>query len=189
MIAPTQPNVDLQQLRQTLGVATNKDAFSQAVVNAPFEQKLETAYLFLGFISFYLVDPGSKLVRLSAVSDTEAYRLAVNGYKFEPDKFSLSLTADKNNDIVKAVRSNKPVDNIDWTGLSRREADPEQARLNQANSGIAYSAIYPLAVPGGGALLFCYYQYQENIGEAQHSFMADYARMVSELLTQLHFKR
>lgn len=52
--------------------------------------------------------------------------------------------------------------------------------LSEASGGIAYSAVYPLeGLPCGGAMIFSYFQYVNNIGEAQHDFMRQYLKLVS----------
>jgi hypothetical protein len=182
----TQPAIDFKRLRRQLESSKNQSQFNKRVANEVFKQKLGTAYLFLGFITFYVVDD-EQTVRLAAVSDTEHYRLAVRGYEFEPSEFRLSLKDDHSNDIVKSIVDNKTIHTTDWGSLRRRGADIKQTRLNQANSGIAYSALYPLKTASGGALLFCYYQYQENIGEEQRLFMSEYSRLVSDVANKHQF--
>lgn len=177
-------NVDYRQLRQLLKAAKSKgdSQLFQAVVDTPFKQKAEAAFLFLGFISFFLAKPDRE-VRLAAVSDTEQYHLSVNGYDFKAEDFRLSLDDDAQNDIVLAINTGQPQTTTDWQSVSRQVADKEQVSLNQASGGIAFSATYPLSNPSGGALMYSFFQYEENIGPPQTGFMEKYSRLVSQFIT------
>jgi len=131
------------------------------------------------------VDEASQMVYLAAVSHTEQYNQSVRGYDFDETDYHLSLKSDQGNDIVKAILINKPQKTLDWGSLSRPAADRGQARLNQASGGIAYSMVYPLPGPARGALLYCYFQYEENIGPGQQQFMERYTKLVSDSLGHL----
>ncbi len=184
---PEEPKLPYADLQRQLEAARSDKKLYQAIVNAPFEYMVEVAHLFLGFMSLVIVDRKAGVVKTAAVSDTEHYRTAVSGINFTPAQYKVSLN-DHGNSIIQAISSGKPQGTTDWGTLSRPQTGPEPARLNQANSGIAYSIVYPLDSPSGGALMFCYYQYQADIGTLQHEFMVRYARLVSESLTK-HFKR
>jgi hypothetical protein len=175
---PAFPYADMQQ---ELKAARSSQASHDAIANVPFHHQLESALLFLGFITFFLVDEAKQLVRIAAVSDNEYYDMAVSGYNFDPKKFTLSLD-DADNSIVKSILSGKPETTIDWDTIKRPQADNEAARLNQASSGIACTVVYPLTGSKRGALMYNYFQYQDGVGEQQQDFMETYTDIVSKLL-------
>jgi hypothetical protein len=86
------------------------------------------------------------------------------------------------NIIAKAIESNEPQSTADWRYLFMPALTPEQAAFNQADAGIGFSVVYPLQVPGGGALIFSYYQMPDKVGDSQHAFMRAYADLVSSTL-------
>lgn len=168
-------------LQTALQEAPDSATYASLVVNEPFRQAaLAMAELFLGFICLYVVD-GEDL-RLVAASDTEYYHLAVSSYPaFDPANFSLPLSQ-TDNDIVRAVLTNKPVHTDDWSSVKRPAAAAETVRLNQASSGIAMAYSYPLSGPKPGVLMYNFYQYAEAIGSAQLQFMEQYTELVSASL-------
>jgi hypothetical protein len=180
--AADEPIIDFSALQQALDSADSVPALYQAVVDAPFEQKLAAAYLFLGFMVLFMVPPGKKVIKLGAASDNEYYKMSVSGYSFDPTKFQLPLTKNSTNDIVQTAITGKPRETTDWRTLRRKWADPEQTSLNQANSGIAYSILYPVDAGNGGVLMFCYYQYVGGAGPAQTKFMGEYTALVSKAI-------
>jgi hypothetical protein len=177
------PTINYDELHRKLKAASSQMQLFQTIANLPFEYRLEMALLFLGLITLYLADPEEEVVKLAAVSDTEHYRVSVQNYKFDPSSFKVPL-ADHDNSIVKAIKQAKAQTTTDWATLSRANVHPKYSRDNQASSGIAHNTIYPLDVPGGGAMLFAYYQYQENMGKPQQEFMGKYSALVSTVLKQ-----
>ena len=137
------------------------------------------AFLFLGFICLYVVDEAKNEVQLVAASGTEEYARAVERYNFNLTKFHLSLADNPDNTIVKAIVRSKPQDTTDWVTLSRKGSSPETVRFNQANSGIAYTAIYPFSSPRRGAMMYNFYQYPDKIDDAQREFMQKYTALVA----------
>ncbi len=177
--------MDLAQLKKALEAAGSESELFAAIVEEPLAHKVGAAHLFLGFIVLYLVPKGKRIVKLISVSDTEYYEMAIKGYnKFSASDFELSLTKDTNNSIVKTILTGEVQNTADWRTLRRSWADPVTTNLNQANSGISSSVIYPLDVPRGGALMFCFYNYQQSINSDQHKFMKEYSQLVSELLSK-----
>jgi hypothetical protein len=75
-------------------------------------------------------------------------------------------------------------DTTDWHFLFTPALRSEEARINKANAGIAYSAVHPLKSRDGGALIFSYYQYKQGVGKAQHDFMQAYAALVDDALSR-----
>ncbi|HXR50215.1 MAG TPA: hypothetical protein VN778_04280 [Verrucomicrobiae bacterium] len=175
------PTINYDELHRKLQSASSQFQLFHKVANLPFEYKLEMALLFLGLISLYVADPEEGVVKLAAVSDTEHYRISVQNYKFDPASFKVPLT-DHDNSIVKAIKQAKAQSTTDWATLSRANVHPKYSRDNQASSGIAHNTVYPLDVPGGGAMLFAYYQYQEDMGQPQEEFMGKYSALVSAVL-------
>jgi hypothetical protein len=173
--------IDYDSLAALLAAATPTKN-PAAVVDVPFAHKVGMAYLFLGFICFYLVDETKKQLQLVAASGTEEYQRAVETYNFNPDDFHLCLENDQENTLVQAVITESPKDTNDWTTLSRKGSLPEQVRLNQASSGIAYSAIYPFSTPKRGVLMYSFYQYPDKINDSQRTFMKKYTALAAAQL-------
>ncbi|HWB39031.1 MAG TPA: hypothetical protein VG604_02200 [Candidatus Saccharimonadales bacterium] len=185
MPAANQQVINFSQLTKALQATHSKKSLPKAIVNEPFHQPLAAAYLFLGFIVLYIVAEDGDTVQLSGVSDTEYYEMSVSGYKFSPSQFKLSLAKDTDNTIVEAISTGQPQETTDWRTLRRSWADPVKTNLNQANSGISRTIIYPLDIPHGGALMFCYYQYDNLLSEGQRDFMKRYCQITSEVLKNL----
>ncbi len=153
-----------------------------AIVNAPFSNKIDGVKLYLGFICLYIVDEKSRTIRLMAVSGTEEYELSVENYHFKPKSFFLSLDSDTDNTIVQTIQSGNPQTTADWGTLSRKQSGPEVARLNQANSGIAYTAVYPYDSAVRGVVMYNFYQFPERVDQEQLAFMRHYTALVAESL-------
>lgn len=175
--------VDFDRLRQILSAASGGELFT-TLVNAPFQaNKIETAFLFLGIIVLLKVDRAEGVINRIALSDTE---LASRTTKVTVVPFSdikIPLSHDENI-IAKAIRTGKPQDTTDWKFLFEPALKPDQARINQASAGIAYSAVYPLTSQEGGALIFSFFQYPQEIGSSQKKFMRQYAQLVDEVLSK-----
>jgi hypothetical protein len=175
------PKIDYQFLTAQLDAATSGNIY-EVVVSAPFANGRDMVFLFLGFICLYIVDEKTDRIQLVAVSGTEEYRLSVEHMDFKPEDYTLRFDKNKNNTIVQAVASGKPKHTLDWATLNRGQTPTAAVRLNQANSGIAYTAIHPLLGPTKGALMYNYYQYPDGIGDAQEAFMKRYTKLVSRYL-------
>lgn len=144
-----EPTIDYVQLQQTLHAAKGDTRLFQAIVNAPFGYHVQSTLLFLGIIVLRLVDPKTGLVTHYGLSSTEqgANALAVSSIPFKNIKIPLNHPK---NIIAKAVRTKQRQDTNDWSLLFTPVLSAEQARINQASAGIAYSAIYPLKARDGG---------------------------------------
>jgi hypothetical protein len=173
--------IDYSGLLTQITRANAGQAYS-VIANAPFKNTVDMGLLFLGFIVVYIVDDKTNEIQLKATSRTEEYKLAVEKFDFKPTSYHLSFDKDKHNTIVQAIATGKPQTTCDWVTLNRGETAPEVVRINQANSGIACSIIYPLKSAVKGALMYNYYQYQEQIGSPQQSFMEHYTKLVSTYL-------
>jgi hypothetical protein len=176
--------IPYQQLEAMLSEAKSPAELYLAVADGPFAFKLEMALLFLGFICFYTVDEAAQVIKPGAVSDTEHYHQSIEGYDFKLEDYKIALD-DAKNIVALAVRDKTEVCTEDWGLLSRPEAREEVARLNQANSGIAYSLVQPLTGKVRGAMMYNYYTYKENISEQQQEFMDRYTAMASAAIDKL----
>lgn len=175
-------SMDYEAIKKSIQSAKNQNEQNQLIVNTPFDYKLASALLFLGIIVLLEVDDDGTSIKRIALSNTE---LANNTTKVSVVPFSeikIPLN-NKQNIISKTIRTQKCHDTIDWKFLFEPALTPEQARLNQASGGIAYSAVYPLKEVGkGAALIFSYFQYPQEIGRAQHDFMEQYSNLVAGIL-------
>jgi hypothetical protein len=171
--------IDYASLAALLQAAETDQELFKIIVNAPFRHlKVETAFLFLGIMVLLLVDKEAGTINRIALSNTDLAKATkeVSAKKFEDIKIPLGH---RKNVIARAIDSGEPHTTIDWHELFVPALTASQAQVNQANAGIAYSAIYPFTARDGGALIFSYYQYPENIGEAQKEFMERYAALVN----------
>lgn len=175
--------VDFNRLKSLLEAAKADDAsLFNAIVNTPFEEnKVETAFLFLGIIVLLFVNKETGNIDRVALSNTELAKNTTNVSYVPFSEIKIPLD-NKDNIIARAIQSGEPQDTTDWKFLFTPALTSQQARLNQASGGIAYSAVYPLKARGGGAMIFSFFQYPDFIGEEQHNFMRQYARVVEESL-------
>lgn len=175
------PSIDVEDLKKRLEEATNDKELFATIVDAPFKHKVEAAFLFLGIIVFLLVDKEANTINRIALSDTDLAKntLKVSAVPFNKIKIPLNH---EENIISHAIKAGEPRDTTDWRFLFVPALQPDEARINQASAGIAYSAVYPLKARDGGALIFSYYQYEQEIGLAQRNFMSKYTTLVSNAL-------
>jgi len=170
--------IPYDELANSLRIASSDAQLYQAIANAPFEYPAETAQLFLSFITFCLVDELRHELFLAGTSDTEGYRLSIQGYDFDPASYRIPLD-DPKSTLIKAISSGRPQTTKDWSSLSRPEASEETVRLNQATSGITYSEVYSLSGKVRGTLMYNFIQYQGSIGPEQREFMERYTALVT----------
>jgi hypothetical protein len=176
-----QPAIHYDSLREELKNANSDGKLFAAIVNAPYKFPLETTYLFLGIVVLLQVNLKTKTIDRIALSDTELAKntTAVSVVPFKSIKIPLS---DPANIIAMAIDHNEPQDTTDWKFLFQPALTAQEARINQASGGIAYSAVYPLKSRNGGALIYSYYQYQGQIGKKQQEFMKRYSAIVDQAL-------
>ncbi|HSX33374.1 MAG TPA: hypothetical protein VLF91_03500 [Candidatus Saccharimonadales bacterium] len=169
-----------RELTDLLAGTTGKERLFRAAVNAPFQNKVEAARMYLGIVVLLVVDSKGVIHRV-ALSNTELAKgtTSVSVKKFEDIKVPLE---DADNVVACAIRTGTPQATADWHYLFTPALTAEEARFNQAAGAIAYSAVYPLPGKRGGALIFSYYQYPERIGRVQKRFMAFYSQLVSQHL-------
>lgn len=168
---------------QTLLLKTGTDEqLFEAIVNAPFCDKLHTTSIDLGMIVFVLANRQTQQIERVAYSKTQP---AIDAVKASPKEFlkiKLPLN-DKENITAKAIRNGKYYKTSDWQYLLSPALSPEAARFNQAEAGMGCSFVYPLkGAREGGALIFSFYQNIDMIGKKHLSFMKRYSDFVASRL-------
>ena len=173
--------IDYKELRQTLLSSKNQTELYDKIVNAPFKYQVGMTFMFLGIIAFLLVDKKTKTINRLAYSKTDLSEdvSKVSSLPFNEIKISLD---DSDNLIAKAINSNQIQSTTDWKDLLMPALSQEQAQINQAAGGIAFTAVYPFKSLAGGAITFNYFQYEEEIGELQTDFMRRYTEIVDDVL-------
>lgn len=174
--------IDYRAIHTLIQDADNLEDRLHVIVNAPFEYKVATAFLFLGIVVLLQVSDDGRYIDRVALSSTELAKNTTD-VSFVPFN-QIRIPVDHPENIIStAIRTGLPQDTTDWKFLFEPAMTPDQARMNQASGGIAYSAVYPLPKSKkGGALIFSYFQYQQNIGEEQKQFMSEYSRLVDDAL-------
>jgi hypothetical protein len=185
MILSAAPQDDklFHKLEQSLKAEkSGREALMNLVAQAPFTYDREMAFLFLGFISFFVVDEEEELLLPGGVTDNDYYRESIANYKFEFSEYRVPMSA-TDNSVVQAIISRKPVIVTSWETIRRPTIEEGYARLNQASGGIGCSIVYPLKGKVRGALMYNFFQYPESIGKTQEVFMQRYADIVSKILS------
>lgn len=170
----------LRQLERSLATVSANQLY-QAIVDAPFANKLLTTSIDLGIVVLLLVTADGFVDRV-ALSNTE---LASGAVKVSPKPFSsirVPLDAQENY-IVQAITEGKHRLTEDWYYLFTPVLTATQARRNQTAASIESSLVWPLAGSVKGALIFSFYQPAVNITDNHLAFAADYAKTVSKRLT------
>lgn len=173
------------ELEKQLQAAKDDSELFQAIVNAPFHNKLMTTKLGLGVTVLLLVDSENRTVDRIALSNTFQAEGAVQMSAKPFNEIRIPYDYDQNY-IVQAIKSNEYRHTDDWQYMFIPELTPQEARFNQAGAGIDCSVIYPLSgARDGGAMIFSYFEPLQNIGPEQHNFMRRYTKLVAEVLQRL----
>lgn len=175
--------IDYQVLEKQLKRASQEDGIFEVVVNSPFQFKVETAFMFLGIIVLLQVNNKTGMIDRVALSNTDFAKMTTDVSFIPFEEIKIPVDHDQNI-IARAIQTSQPQDTTDWQYLFTPAMTPQQARINQANAGIAYSAVYPLNAQDGGALIFSYFQYQSEIGTVQEKFMQRYSKLVDKYLAR-----
>lgn len=176
------PITNIQHLGMLLGEANTDSEIFRAIVDAPFDTyPVATAMMFLGIIVLLLVNKETGQIDRVALSSTEIAKRTTEVSAVPFNDIKIDAT-EQCNVVAAAVRSQKTQETTDWEELFTPALSGEQARINQANAGIAYSVVYPFAARDGGALIFSYYQFNGKAGKAQHDFMTEYTELVNHRL-------
>jgi sporulation protein YlmC with PRC-barrel domain len=175
---------DYKALEQKLQEATSDEELFQTIVNAPFINPLPTVLIFLGIVVFLQVNPETGTIDRLALSKTEQARATtdVSAKPFNEIKIPVDYLE---NIIADAIHSGQPQDTTDWKFLFNPSLTAQDARINQANAGIAHSIVYPLKSRDGGALIFSYYQYRSEMDDGKaEAFMKRYSELVDTALSR-----
>jgi hypothetical protein len=179
--------IDYTAIEGALSNASDEN-LHYSVVNAPFDYPVFAASLFLGIVVLLLVDKATGTINRIAITDNMHAERAKrrSAKRFEEIKIPLNH---QENIIAKAINSGEPQFTVDWHYLFVPELTSDQARFNQADSGIGFSAVYPvksglIRTKAVGALIFSYYQFPEKVGRQQRNFMRKYAEIVSRVLAK-----
>jgi len=181
-VADTNTEFDFDALAARLHAAKSDEELFEAIVNAPFTNPLPAVLIFLGIMVLLQVDKTKGTVNRIALSQTEQAKMTteVSAKPFNQIKIPLDYLE---NIIADAIHTGKPQDTTDWKFLFNPAMTASQARLNQANAGIAHSVVYPLKSRDGGALIFSYFQYRSEMDDGKaEAFMQRYSELVDQVL-------
>ncbi len=171
-----------KQLKALLNAAQNKEGLYEAIVNAPFRDRLKATEIDLGILVLLMVNSKTKNIDRIALSDTEHAEGAVN-MSAKPFKAIKIPMDDEDNIIAKAIRSGQPQMTTDWKYLFVPAMTARQARFNQAGAGIECSIVYPLrGLKHGGAMIFSFFQPPENFTNEHKAFADAYSKLVADKL-------
>jgi hypothetical protein len=164
-------------LRQSSG----DNQLFDAIVNAWFRSPNHPISLGLGFVTFLLYNKKTGCIDRIKKTENELGNLGseISVKPFKAIKIPLD---DKVNIIARAIRSGKWAQTNDWDEILTPGLSAQESRLNQANSGIASSVVYPLKARDGGALIFHYFITLDKITKELHDFMSSYTKIVDNTL-------
>jgi hypothetical protein len=182
--SPSRAKAHLKSIETILDSAKGDEALFEAIVNAPFNDKATATLLGLGILVLLLVNNKTKTIDRIALSRTGPAEGAV---EMSPKPFkAIKIPVNHaDNIIAKAIKSGQYQATSDWQYLFVPDLTPPQARFNQAGAGIACSVVYPLKARAGGALIFSYYIYPDQISRSHQAFMHRYAEAVAARLGDL----
>jgi hypothetical protein len=175
---------DFAALEQRLQAVHNDDELFSAIVDTPFVNPLPAVLIFLGITVLLQVNKKTGTIDRIALSKTEQARMTTD-VSVKPFK-EIKIPVDYlENIIADAIHSGQPQDTTDWKFLFNPDMTAQQARINQANAGIAHSVVYPLKARDGGALIFSYFQYRDEMDDGKAEvFMKRYAELVDAALAK-----
>lgn len=180
--APAAQQIDYTDLASVLAQPKNDPELFHAIVNAPFKYKVNLTSMSLGIIVLLLVNKTTGTIDRIALSDNELAKKTKrrSAKKFEEIKIPVGYPE---NIIAQAIETGEPRGTADWQYMFVPELSAQDARFNQIEGGIGYSAVYPLiGARDGGAMIFSYYQYPERIHTPQEEFMKKYSQLAAERL-------
>lgn len=172
----------LPAVKKSLRFAKSEPDLLDLIVNTPFKYKLEVTQLSLGIISMFLLDKANGSIDRAALSNSVLAEVAWQRSYNKLRNLKIPTDNNKDNVIVQTIMTAKPHSTTDWSNLYTPSINEEEARFLQADSGIGFSAVYPLIKKGCGAIIYSYYQYQEDLDDDQYNFMNEYSEIVSEAL-------
>lgn len=172
----------LSSLQNILRSAKSDKQIFQAVVDAPFINKRIATIFGLGFITFLLNNKETGFIERVKKTENELGKLGseISVKPFKSIKVPINY---RGNIIAEAVRSGRYQQTSDWAYILAPDLSPVESRLNQANSGISCSFVYPFDARGGGALIFHYFITVDKITSEHRNFMHRYAKLVGQALS------
>lgn len=171
-----------KQLQKLLSEPQDDTSLFEAIVNSPFKDKLHVTDLDLGIIVLLLVNKATNTIDRIALSKTEHAEWAVRMSPVPFHEIRITLN-NKQNALVKAVKTGEVQKVTDWKYLFTPALAAEAARFNQAGAGIACSYVYPIPEARDGAvMIFSYYQPLDNIIKKHTNFMNRYTTLAKEAL-------
>jgi hypothetical protein len=178
----TRPKIDYSRLKELLNTPSVIQDIREAVVNTPFNDKVNAAFLGLGIVVLLLKNNQTNDIERVALSKTEqaagAVRMSAKPFK------DIIIPADyEENFIAKCILTGRPQQTDDWQYLFIPGLTAEEARFNQAGAGISCSFIYPLKKTGG-AMIFSYFANLSEMGETQKEFMKKYSELADAALSR-----
>src|ERR1019366_8897907 len=105
--------MDYDKLKKALATPKDDLGLFRVIVNAPFDQKLESAFMFLGILVLLLVNKETGTIDRIAMSDNEMTE-NINKVSVVPFKKIKIPLNDKDNIIVRALATGIPQDTTDW---------------------------------------------------------------------------
>ncbi len=173
------------RIKKMLGAAQTDAEVFEAIVNAPFHDKVRTTRLDLGIIVLLQVNERDQTIDRIALSDTEpaAGAVKMSEKPFKEIRIPLHYPG---NMIAKAIDTGEAQRITDWKFLFVPGLSPGAARFNQAGAGIEFSCVLPLKARSGGALIFSFFQDSKNIGPRHEDFMQTYSKLADKTLSRRH---
>jgi hypothetical protein len=159
-------------------------AMYKAIVNLPFKDKYHATALDLGIVVLLLVDPVNETIDRIALSDTEQAKGALRMSEKKFEEIRIPLYHDRNI-IPRAIHTKKIQTTDNWEFLFTPELSAKAARFNQVGAGIACSAVSPLDIKDGGALIFSFFQPPNMIQNDHLSFIKEYTKLASKALSKM----
>lgn len=170
----------LQNLASILSKST-KDTCYQSVVDAPFEDKLQSAMLGLGIVALIILNKKDKTLDRVAISQTDRAKdvLKSTVKPFYAIKIPAST---QSNLIATAVRTGKTQITTSWSDLLTPALTPKDAALDQTISAIGCSIVEPFKCKTlSGALLFDFFLGSESLTKEHNDFIEQYTKLVTQI--------
>jgi hypothetical protein len=168
------------ELESILQSIKSRQKFYQMIVDAPFENKLNSTLLGLGFLAFLLVNKEKGTLDRITISDTYSARGAIDMTATAFNDMKVPLNH-KGNIVLTAIKTGRYQQTNDWHYLTDPAVTAEDSRFNQAAAGISSSFVYPTnSTKPAGAIIFQYYLPMPEIEKMHHDFMFRYIKLVSK---------
>ncbi len=179
--------IDITTTKSLLQATSHTNELYKAIVNIPFDNRVQSTNLGLGIVVLLLSNPENKTLDRIALSDTE---LAAGAVKMSAKPFhEIKIPLDqKSNILIQAIQSQRYTKTTDWATMFTPVLTAQEARFNQAGAGIDCSVVYPLLVQNAtdssaiGAMIYSYFEPLNHISKAHHEFMESYTTIVAAFL-------